>query len=211
MSTVHQPPEGEPLACVKGAPELVLERCTHWERNGQREALTNEIRRQILDANDRMAKSALRVLGLACRPVQNPSSEYTPDSLETDLTFLGLAGMIDPPREEVKKAIRDCHASGIRTVMVTGDHKLTAAAIARQLRLGGPGHAGSELTTISGAQLEIAGNYRLFSGPPANIPTNISKVNSRQGRISTWCSLPGAGKTLENLVIALGFFSIRRG
>ena len=153
MSTVHQPPEGEPLACVKGAPELVLERCTHWERNGQREALTNEIRRQILDANDRMAKSALRVLGLACRPVQNPSSEYTPDSLETDLTFLGLAGMIDPPREEVKKAIRDCHASGIRTVMVTGDHKLTAAAIARELGiLGGDGNR--DLRALEGRELD---------------------------------------------------------
>jgi len=153
MSTVHQPPEGEPLACVKGAPELVLERCTHWERNGQREALTNEMRRQILDANDRMAKSALRVLGLACRPVQNPSSEYTPDSLETDLTFLGLAGMIDPPREEVKKAIRDCHASGIRTVMVTGDHKLTAAAIARELGiLGGDGNR--DLRSLEGRELD---------------------------------------------------------
>jgi len=115
--------------------------------------LTDEIRRQILDANDRMAKSALRVLGLACRSVQNPSPEYTPDSLETDLTFLGLAGMIDPPREEVKKAIRDCHASGIRTVMVTGDHKLTAAAIARELGiLGGDGQR--ELKALEGRELD---------------------------------------------------------
>jgi Ca2+-transporting ATPase len=153
MSTVHQPPEGEPLACVKGAPELILERCTHWERNGQPEALTDEIRRQILDANDRMAKSALRVLGLACRSVQTPSAEYTPDTLETELTFLGLAGMIDPPREEVKKAIRDCHASGIRTVMVTGDHKLTAAAIAYELGiLGGDGQR--DLKALDGRELD---------------------------------------------------------
>jgi Ca2+-transporting ATPase len=154
MSTVHQPPEGgEPFACIKGAPELVLERCTHWERNGKVEPLTDEIRRQILDANDRMAKSALRVLGLACRSVQNPSPEYTPDTLETELTFLGLAGMIDPPREEVKKAIRDCHASGIRTVMVTGDHKLTAAAIARELGiLGGDGTR--DLKALEGRELD---------------------------------------------------------
>jgi Ca2+-transporting ATPase len=153
MSTVHQPPEGEPFACVKGAPELVLERCIHWERNGKVELLTDEIRRQILDANDRMAKSALRVLGLACRPIPNPSAEYTPDSLETELTFLGLAGMIDPPREEVKKAIRDCHASGIRTVMVTGDHKLTAAAIARELGiLGGDGTR--DLKALEGRELD---------------------------------------------------------
>jgi Ca2+-transporting ATPase len=153
MSTVHQPPEGEPFACVKGAPELVLERCTHWERNGKVELLTDDIRRQILDANDRMAKSALRVLGLACRPVRNPAPEYTPDSLETELTFLGLAGMIDPPREEVKKAIRDCHASGIRTVMVTGDHKLTAAAIAHELGILG-GDAKQHLRAIEGRELD---------------------------------------------------------
>jgi len=160
MSTVHQPPEGEPLACVKGAPELILERCTHWERNGQRETLTEETRRQILDANDRMAKSALRVLGVASRPVPNPSPTYAPDTLENDLTFLGLAGMIDPPREEVKKAIRDCQASGIRTVMVTGDHKLTAVAIARELGiLGGDGTRerkaleGRELDKMSEEQL----------------------------------------------------------
>jgi Ca2+-transporting ATPase len=153
MSTVHQPPEGEPFACVKGAPELILERCTRWERNGQSEPLTEEIRRQILDANDRMAKSALRVLGLACRYVQNPSPEYTPETLETDLTFLGLAGMIDPPREEVKKAIRDCHASGIRTVMVTGDHKLTAAAIAHELGILG-GDAQQHLRAIEGRELD---------------------------------------------------------
>jgi Ca2+-transporting ATPase len=154
MSTVHQPPEGgEPFACVKGAPELVLERCTHWERGGKVEQLTDDVRRQILAANDRMAKSALRVLGLACRSIRNPSPEYTPDSLETELTFLGLAGMIDPPREEVKKAIRDCHASGIRTVMVTGDHKLTAAAIARELGiLGGDGTR--DLKALEGRELD---------------------------------------------------------
>jgi Ca2+-transporting ATPase len=153
MSTVHRPPEGEPFACVKGAPELVLERCTHWERNGQAEPLTDEARRQILAANDRMAQSALRVLGIATRPVPNPSAEYTPDTLETEMTFLGLAGMIDPPREEVKKAIRDCQASGIRTVMVTGDHKLTATAIARELGiLGGDGKR--EYKALEGRELD---------------------------------------------------------
>lgn len=135
MSTVHQPPDGEPVAFVKGAPELILERCTHWERNGQREALTDGMRQQILDANDRMAKSALRVLGMAYRPVTDPSPTYTPETVEARLTFLGLAGMIDPPREEVKKAIQECKAAGVSSVMVTGDHKLTAAAIARELGL----------------------------------------------------------------------------
>jgi Ca2+-transporting ATPase len=135
MSTVHQPPDGEPVAFVKGAPELILERCTRWERNGQREPLTPELRREVLEQNDRMAKGALRVLGLAHQTVTNPSPTYTPDVLEADLTFLGLVGMIDPPRDEVKVAIRQCREAGIRSVMVTGDHKLTAAAIARELGL----------------------------------------------------------------------------
>jgi Ca2+-transporting ATPase len=153
MSTVHQSPEGEPCACVKGAPEMILECCTHWEGSGRREPLTDAVRQEILDANDSMAKSALRVLGLAYRTNLNPSPIYTPDALEADLTFLGLAGMIDPPREEVQKAIRECHASGIRTVMVTGDHQLTAAAIARELGiLGGDGQ--NEFKVLEGRELD---------------------------------------------------------
>jgi Ca2+-transporting ATPase len=154
MSTVHQPPQGGPLAFVKGAPESIIERCTHWESNGQRQPLTEEIRRRILDTNDHMAESALRVLGLASRPVSNPTPSYTPETLEANLTFLGLAGMIDPPREEVKKAIRDCKAAGIRTVMVTGDHKLTAAAIARELGILSGGGGSHELKTIEGRELD---------------------------------------------------------
>ncbi len=154
MSTVHQPPQGDPIAFVKGAPESIIERCTHWESNGRRQPLTEEIRRRILDTNDHMAKSALRVLGLACRPVSNNAPSHTPETLEADLTFLGLVGMIDPPREEVKKAIRDCKAAGIRTVMVTGDHKLTAAAIARELGILGGGGASHEFKTIEGRELD---------------------------------------------------------
>jgi len=135
MSTVHQETNGGLTAFVKGAPELILECCTYWEREGQREPLTAELRQQVLEANDRMAQGALRVLGMAYRTVASPSPTYTPDTLEADLTFLGLVGMIDPPRDEVKLAIQHCREAGIRSVMVTGDHKLTAAAIARELGL----------------------------------------------------------------------------
>jgi Ca2+-transporting ATPase len=135
MSTVHQAPNGGLSAFVKGAPELILERSAHWERHGQREPLTPDIRREIQELNDRMAQGALRVLGVACRTIGNPSPAYAADALEADLTFLGLVGMIDPPREEVKVAIRKCQKAGIRSVMVTGDHKLTAAAIAQELGL----------------------------------------------------------------------------
>jgi P-type Ca2+ transporter type 2C len=153
MSTVHQEPNGPLTAFVKGAPELVLERCTYWERQGQREPLTPELRREIQEKNDGMAQEALRVLGVAYRTVGNPSPSYTPDVLEADLTFLGLVGMIDPPRDEVKLAIQHCRESGIRSVMVTGDHKLTAAAIARELGLlGGDGKA--ERRVLEGRELD---------------------------------------------------------
>ncbi|MBI4573813.1 MAG: cation-translocating P-type ATPase [candidate division NC10 bacterium] len=135
MSTVHREPGGDLTAFVKGAPELVVERCTHWERQGKREPLTPELREEILAVNDQMAQGALRVLGVATRSVGAEASSYTPDGLEVELTFLGLVGMIDPPRDEVKLAIRQCREAGIRSVMVTGDHKLTAAAIARELGL----------------------------------------------------------------------------
>jgi P-type Ca2+ transporter type 2C len=139
MSTVHRDAEGSPIAYVKGAPELLLERCTHWERQGRREPLTAEIRREIQERNDAMARAALRVLGVAYRNLEDPPPACTPDALEVDLTFLGLVGMIDPAREEVKLAIRSCREAGIRSVMVTGDHKLTAEAIARELGLLGDG------------------------------------------------------------------------
>jgi Ca2+-transporting ATPase len=153
MSTVHQEASGPLIAFVKGAPELILERCTHWERDGQREPLAPERSREIQEANNRMAQGALRVLGVAYRSVAKPSPSYTPDLLEVELTFLGLVGMIDPAREEVKQAIHHCREAGIRSVMVTGDHKLTAAAIARELGLlGGDGNA--ERRVLEGRELD---------------------------------------------------------
>ena len=139
MSTLHKDADGSFLVYVKGAPELLLERCTHWERRGRREPLTAEVRRAIHESNDVMARGALRVLGVAYRPVGSAPPPCTEEVLEAGLTFLGLVGMIDPPREEVKLAIRSCREAGIRSVMVTGDHKLTAEAIARELGLLGAG------------------------------------------------------------------------
>ncbi len=153
MSTLHEDADGSLLAYLKGAPELLLERCTHWERQGRREPLTAETRRAIQEENDVMARAALRVLGVAYRSVGNPAPSCTADALEVDLTFLGLVGMIDPPREEVKLAIRSCREAGIRSVMVTGDHKLTAAAIAHELGLLGEGGKDSR-RVLEGRDLE---------------------------------------------------------
>jgi Ca2+-transporting ATPase len=124
------------VAFVKGAPDLLVDRCVAWETGGGRvEPLSAEIRAGILEANDRMASDALRVLGIAYRRLDAVPATMSPDTVEASLTFLGLVGMIDPPRDEARAAIRSCRDAGIRTVMITGDHKLTASAVARELGL----------------------------------------------------------------------------
>ena len=128
MSVVYDTPKGA-MEYVKGAPEIVLERCTSWYVNGRVHKLKKNDRQAILDAFKGMAEEGLRVLGMAYKPVKGK------DSREKGLTFVGLAGMIDPPREEVKDAIRVLSGAGIRTVMITGDHRITALAIARKLGL----------------------------------------------------------------------------
>ncbi|MFB3817423.1 MAG: cation-translocating P-type ATPase [Candidatus Methylomirabilales bacterium] len=135
MTTVHAAPVGSLIAFVKGAPDILLERCVSWQRDDGIVPLTDEARRQILNANDGMARQALRVLGIAYRRLDAVPAVCAPDTLETQLVFLGLVGMIDPPRDEAREAIRSCRQAGIRSVMVTGDHKLTAAAVARELGL----------------------------------------------------------------------------
>jgi Ca2+-transporting ATPase len=143
------------VAFVKGAPDLLVDRCVAWERAGQVEPLTAEGRAQILETNDGMAREALRVLGFACRRLDAVPTTTSPDTLEADLTFLGLVGMIDPPRDEARQAIRACREAGIRTVMITGDHKLTAMAVARELELltDGPGAGGDHRD--GGASLRV--------------------------------------------------------
>jgi Ca2+-transporting ATPase len=135
MTTVHAGRDGSVLAFVKGAPDLLVDRCVTWEMVGGAEPLTPALRAQILETNDRMASEALRVLGIAFRRLDAVPTTTSPDILEAELTFLGLVGMIDPPRDEARTAIRACREAGIRTVMITGDHKLTAMAVARELEL----------------------------------------------------------------------------
>jgi Ca2+-transporting ATPase len=166
MTTVHTDPDGTVVAFVKGAPDLLMDRCVAWERDGRVEPLTPEARARILETNDGMASEALRVLGLAFRRLDAIPATSSPETLEADLTFLGLVGMIDPPRDEARQAIRACRDAGIRTVMITGDHKLTAAAVARELELltdgngdgrdrGAPGRVleGRDLDRLSEADL----------------------------------------------------------
>ena len=128
------PPTGV-VQYTKGAPDQVLARCTHYWEGGQALPMTDDRRRAILADNHRMAAQALRVLAAASRPWPDglPARIVSPRSLEQDLCFIGLAGMMDPVRPEVKDAIAQCRQAGIRPVMITGDHQDTAVAIARQL------------------------------------------------------------------------------
>jgi Ca2+-transporting ATPase len=127
------------IIAVKGAPDIVLGLCSRYQSmNDQSEPLTDEIRQRILDANDHMTASALRVLGVAYRiekDVTDQAEELKPEELEKDLVFVGLIGMIDPARMEVKPALENARQAGIRTVMITGDYPNTARAIAESIGL----------------------------------------------------------------------------
>lgn len=132
MSTVHSKPEGGYRIMVKGAPDVLLERCTALWTTGKR-PLNQSQKGQIAAVNEQMARKALRVLAVAFRDVDSLPGELTTRTLEQELTFAGLAGMMDPPRQEVKQAVARCARAGIRPVMITGDHRATAVAVARQL------------------------------------------------------------------------------
>jgi len=133
MTTVHSTLKGEQFAFVKGAPEVVLERCLHVLENGKEAKLTDAKRKEILENNEKLASEALRVLGMAFKKVPKTSKEFDEETLENNLVFVGLEGMIDPPREEAVEANKKCEEAGIKTVMITGDHRLTAIAVAKEI------------------------------------------------------------------------------
>ncbi len=148
MTTLHRDAGGRIVQFTKGAPDEVLARCTHLRRGGQTLPMTDALRQEILDANKDMADRALRVLAAATRDHDQVPADTAPEALEKDLTFVGMVGMIDPVRPEVKAAIDECFSAGIRPVMITGDHKDTAVAIGTEL---GIIHDASQ--AITGAEL----------------------------------------------------------
>ena len=135
MSTIHRKSSGErgQIVFVKGAPKEVLELCTQCDLEGQAVEMSPALREQIMDANDRYARDGLRVLALARRNLNEKLPVYDVEHVERELTFLGLAAMIDPPRPEVAQAVQKCHLAGIHIVMITGDYGLTAESIARRI------------------------------------------------------------------------------
>ena len=157
MSTIHETKDHQIIQFTKGAPDEVLKCCTHAMVNGEKVPMTEEVRASILKSNKAMADRALRVLCGACRQWDKMPESTEPEFLEQDLTYLGLSGMIDPVRPEVKAAIVECREAGIRPIMITGDHKDTAVAIGMELGiLTDPSQAitGAQLNEISDEDFE---------------------------------------------------------
>ena len=148
MSTVHEADTGY-VQYTKGAPDVVVGLCTHYLQDGKVVPMTEEYRESILRANKQMAGRALRVLACAERVWSELPTAFEPETLEQGLCFSGLCGMIDPVRPEVKAAIEQCRAAGIRPIMITGDHVDTATAIAKELGILEEG-----IRAISGSQLD---------------------------------------------------------
>ncbi|MCI5961810.1 MAG: cation-translocating P-type ATPase [Ruminococcus sp.] len=150
MSTVHDCDDGL-IQFTKGAPDVILDRCTHYLKDGKAVPMTKEYADGVVAANKAMADRALRVLACAERQ-HSDAPEYEADTLEQGLCFIGLCGMIDPVRPEVKDAIIECREAGITPIMITGDHIDTAVAIAKELTILGDGNeavSGSQLDTMS--------------------------------------------------------------
>ncbi len=153
MTTVHTAPEGDVVRFTKGAVDMVLGRCTTYlADNGEILPITDEKRKEIAAVNKGFADQALRVLALGMARAKAEPASYEADALEQELTFIGLSAMKDPIRPEVKAAIEECRSAGIRPVMITGDHKDTAIAIAKELGILGEGQmaiTGAELSELS--------------------------------------------------------------
>jgi len=186
MTTVHKTQEGKLVAYVKGAPELILELSTHVLKDGKVKKFTVEEKKEILKINERMANAALRVLGVAYKDLPAGAFKFEEEECESSLVFLGLSGMIDPPRAEAKEANARCREAGIKTVMITGDHKLTAVAIAKEL---GMMHSdkvltGVELDDLSDVEFErIVGDVSVYARVSPEHKLRIVKALKKKGEI----------------------------
>ena len=187
MSTVHKSGEGF-VQYTKGAPDALLSRCTHYFESGKILPMTDAKRREILNSNKAMADRALRVLAVAKRDWMEKPENNAPEYLERDLVFLGLTGMIDPIRPEVKAAIAECRGAGIRAVMITGDHRDTAVAIAKELGIitdESQAVTGAELDRLSDEQLrERVTEYGVYARVQPEHKTRIVQAWKARGAVT---------------------------
>ena len=187
MSTIHRT-DGGFVQYTKGAPDEVLRRCTHYTEGGAVLPMTEEKRAAILADNKAMADKALRVLAAAERRYDSLPEDLTPQALEQQLCFIGLAGMIDPVRPEVKDAVAQCRAAGIRPVMITGDHKDTAVAIARELGIitdASQAVTGSALDGLSDDELDqVIDRYGVYARVQPEHKVRIVNAWRRRGAVT---------------------------
>ncbi len=185
MTTVHQY-DGKKLSCVKGAPEVILSSCDYYLEDGEEKELTDEIRRKILDEEDNLGEEALRVLAFAYKNLA--TEEITNELVEQGLVFAGLCGMIDPPRPEAREAIKKCEMAGIKPLMITGDHKVTAVAVARELGILKEGGAitGVELEKMSDEEIdEVTENTEVYARISPAHKLKIVRSLMKKGNIVT--------------------------
>jgi Ca2+-transporting ATPase len=187
MSIVCRNSKGELLVFTKGAPDMIIDKCNRILSSRGVIKLDELTRRSIIKLNDGMANDALRVIGLAYRKLE--TGTYTPGAknVENELIFVGLMGMIDPPRKEAVEAVRKCRLAGIKPVMITGDHKLTATAIARELNIYSLGDhvlTGQELDKMSERELEkMAGSVSVYARVSPKHKLMIVRALKKTGQI----------------------------
>ncbi len=188
MSTVHKTSDGSLVQFTKGAPDELLKRCTTAFVGGKVVEMTDGVRAEILKANKGMADRALRVLAAAMKKLSDEPAVYDSESVECDLCFIGLVGMIDPVRPEVKPAIDECRSAGIRPIMITGDHKDTAVAIAMQLGIikdASEAITGAELDEISDEEFEVAvEKYSVYARVQPEHKTRIVNAWRKKGMVT---------------------------
>ncbi|MEM2850917.1 MAG: calcium-transporting P-type ATPase, PMR1-type [Candidatus Bathyarchaeia archaeon] len=188
MTTIHLTPEGKRVAYVKGAPEVVLERSTYVYKNGEEVELSKDEKSRILVINEEMASNGLRVLGIAYRELSNLQDDFAEEEVEKNFVFVGLLAMIDPAREEAKHAIQLCNQAGVKTVMITGDHKLTAIAVAKELGMlksnTGLVLTGAELDKMKEEEFEkIVENVKVYARVSPEHKLRIIRALKKKGHI----------------------------
>ena len=189
MSTIHQLEAGNYLVATKGAPDMLLEKVTHIEENGQVRPITQEDRDTLARLNKEMATQALRVLAIAYKYIDQVPETMDSESVEFDFVFAGLVGMIDPERKEAAIAIQVAKEAGIRTVMITGDHRDTAQAIAKRLGILRPDQedgvlTGAELNEISDEELaRTIEDYSVYARVSPEHKVRIVKAWQADGKV----------------------------
>ncbi|WP_424685453.1 calcium-translocating P-type ATPase, PMCA-type [Enterococcus sp.] len=189
MSTIHQEADGRYLVAVKGAPDVLLGRCNQIQIFDEVKTLTNEEEQKVLTNNKDMAKQALRVLGMAFKYVDAIPEEMESEIIENDLIFAGLVGMIDPERAEAAEAVRMAKEAGIRPIMITGDHRDTAEAIAGRLGIIKPGDdsavlTGAELNQMSDEEFaKKVHDYSVYARVSPEHKVRIVKAWQTEGKV----------------------------